>query len=289
MKETKANIVWSGKATLGEGPFWDELEQKLYWVDIDGFKLHTYDPATEENTTLPFAQHVTAVVKKESGGLLLAMRDGLYTYYRDRLTPYFLHPDGGRVIRFNDAKCDPNGRLWAGTMAFDGKSNIGSLYVLDHDENTTEVLTGLTISNGMAWDTARELFYHTETNSKTTAVYRYEPESTELQKLGTVPIDYKKHGGSPDGMTIDNEGNLWVALWGGSAVIKVNPNNGDVLERIEVEAPNTTSCTFGGSDYKTLFITTASSEGEPNSGALFSVTTEVAGVKSQSYRSNKSI
>lgn len=213
------------------------------------------------------------------------MKDGLYSYYRDRLTPYYLHPDGGQTVRFNDAKCDPDGRLWAGTMAFDGKSKIGSLYLLDHEENTTELLTGLAISNGMAWDTARGLFYHTETISNTTTVYEYKDNQKSLEKKGTIPIDYKQFGGSPDGMTIDVQGNLWVALWGGASVIKLNPDTGEVLERIVVDATNVTSCTFGGGDYRTLFITTASKENELNSGALFSCRTDVAGVKSQSYRS----
>ncbi|WP_078391993.1 SMP-30/gluconolactonase/LRE family protein [Shouchella patagoniensis] len=284
MMTIQANRVWDGKATLGEGPFWDETDHMLLWVDIEGYTLHCFNPDTKEDTTLPFAQHVTAVVKKEGGGLLLAMRDGIYSYSRDRLTPYYLHPDEGKKIRFNDAKCDPAGRLWAGTMAFDGKSPIGELVVLDTKERITKKIDGLAISNGMAWDTKQRLFYHNETVTGETTIYRYSNESIDIEKVGIVPINYRTYGGGPDGMTIDNEGYLWVALWGAGAVIRVDPITGNVDKKIIVPASNVTSCTFGGQELKTLYITTAAKEGERESGALFSVELEVGGAPSYPYK-----
>ncbi|MFB4210589.1 SMP-30/gluconolactonase/LRE family protein [Shouchella sp. JSM 1781072] len=286
MKTIEAKKVWDGRALLGEGPFWDEHEQRLLWVDIDGYKLHSYDPVRENLDTLPFAQHVTAVVKTDHGGFVLAMRDGLYRYVGDRLTPLFLLPDGGEAVRFNDAKCDPQGRLWAGTMAFNGKDNIGMLYLLDEDGTIHEEVKDLTISNGMAWDESKHLFYHNETTSSTTTIYRYEAGDTRnITAVGAVPITYSDYGGSPDGMTIDKEGMLWVALWGAGAVIRVKPTTGEVIETVTVPASHTTSCTFGGEDYQTLFITTAAKENEADSGGLFTAKVNVKGVRSHSYKS----
>ncbi|GAF21213.1 LOW QUALITY PROTEIN: gluconolactonase [Bacillus sp. JCM 19047] len=285
MKTIEAKRVWNGKARLGEGPFWDDQEQRLLWVDIEGYKLHAYDHKHDTTETLPFAQHVTAVVKKEQGGLLLAMRDGLYSYYRDRLTLIGMK----KPVRFNDAKCDPSGRLWAGTMAFDGQSTIGKLVVFDENEAIEEKRDGLTISNGMAWDEQKHLFYHNETVTSETAVFSYDPDDTrKITRVGTVPIHYDEYGGAPDGMTIDSEGKLWVALWGAGAVIRVDPETGHVSEKITVPASNTTSCVFGGTNYQTLFITTASKDGEEKSGNLFCATLDCKGTASISYKGKRS-
>ncbi|AIC95346.1 SMP-30/gluconolactonase/LRE family protein [Shouchella lehensis] len=286
MKINEAKRVWSGKALLGEGPFWDEQEQRLLWVDIEGYKLHAYDTKQDTTETLPFAQHVTAVVKKEQGGLLLAMRDGLYSYYRDRLTLHMRLNE--EAVRFNDAKCDPSGRLWAGTMAFDGQSTIGKLVVFDENEAIEEKRSDLTISNGMAWDEQKHLFYHNETVTSETAIFSYDPDDTRtITRVGSVPIDYQEYGGAPDGMTIDSEGKLWIALWGAGAVIRVDPETGYVSERITVPASNTTSCVFGGADYKTLFITTASKDGEEKSGGLFCAKLDCKGTASISYKGQR--
>ncbi|ALA54274.1 SMP-30/gluconolactonase/LRE family protein [Shouchella clausii] len=283
----QAEAVWKGKAALGEGPLWDEGEQVLYWVDIDGYKLHRFNPKTNDDQQFSFAQHVSAVVKKAGGGFVLAMGDGLYLYEEERLTPYFLLPQGGKQLRFNDAKCDPAGRLWAGTMAFDCHSPIGALYCLDHNGQISKAISGLAISNGLAWDEEKGLLYHNETASASTTAYRFDEQTGEMSEPRIIDIPYRSYNGSPDGMAIDENGHLWIALYGASKVICVDPDNGNVLEEVVVPATNVTSCAFGGEDYRTLYVTTANKQGEHEGGSLFAARVESAGLPAHAYLSRK--
>ncbi|GIN11789.1 putative sugar lactone lactonase YvrE [Shouchella clausii] len=282
-----AETVWNGKAALGEGPLWDEGEQVLYWVDIDGYKLHRFNPKTNDDQQLSFAQHLSAVVKKAGGGFVLAMGDGLYLYEEERLTPYFLLPQGGEQLRFNDAKCDPAGRLWAGTMAFDCHSPIGALYCLDHNGQISKVISGLAISNGLAWDEEKGLLYHNETASARTTAYHFDEQTGQISEPRMIDIPYRSYNGRPDGMAIDENGYLWIALYGAGKVICADPDNGNVLEEVVVPATNVTSCAFGGEDYRTLYVTTANKQGEPEGGSVFAARVESAGLPAHTYLSQE--
>jgi len=290
--EKEAKLVIDAKAILGEGPCWDELTDTLYWVDIEGKKLHVYETKNNQDHSFDVGQHIGACVLKETGGLILAMENGLYCFdiNRNQLTPIVDPEEGISTNRFNDGKCDSSGRFFAGTMAFDGSKEKGSLYCLHNDLTVTRVLSNVTISNGIAWDDKKGKMYYNDTGVNKVYAFDYDPKTGRLSNQ-TVAIDVIKEHGGPDGMTIDNEGMLWIAHWGGAKVARWNPDNGDLLYEVKVPASHVTSCTFGGENLDELYITTARtgiSEEEllkqPLAGGVFKIKTNVSGAPSYRFK-----
>jgi len=192
------------------------------------------------------------------------------------------------LMRMNDGKCDPNGTFWAGSMAWAKTAGAGSLYQLSSRGVTTR-LTDLSISNGLAWPATGDSLYFIDTPTQQVRSYRM--NQTEILAFERIVVSIPEEHGSPDGMTIDDEGCIWVALWGGNAVHRYSPT-GELLTRVDVDAAQVSSCTFGGVDRSTLFITT-SREGygplevkaDPNSGKIFAVNVGVSGPKPAHYAS----
>ncbi|MDQ0208185.1 SMP-30/gluconolactonase/LRE family protein [Alkalicoccobacillus murimartini] len=280
----KAEVVWKTRAQLGEGPFWDEKEQVLHWVDIDGCKLNTYSPSLNENKQLSFGQQVTAVVKRKKGGFVLAMKDGVYLFEGDRLEKVASPEKEVSHHRFNDGKCDPAGRLWAGTMVTKGQHKDAALYRIDTDLSCEKVISDVQISNGLAWDMSQQLMYYIDTKTQQVVSYQYDIDSGEIQHKEVV-YTFDDRDGHPDGMTIDRDGMLWVAMYNGWQVIQLNPRTKEKVNSVEVNAKCVTSCAFGGDDYRTLFITSASSDDEQDEfgGALFAVETDSQGMKPDEF------
>lgn len=285
-------LVLDVKATLGEGPHWDHQKQQLYWVDILENKVHVYHPNKNQQQTIEFSEPIGAVIPKGDHQLMLAMKNGIHEYdletetLRKIVDPEESLPDN----RFNDAKCDPSGRLWAGTMDMDGKLGRGTLYRLDHDEKITPMITNVSISNGLAWSPDNKYFYYIDTPTKEVKVYHYQDDTgniSEMIKTIAIPEEL----GNPDGMTIDSKGMLWIAHWGGAKVTRWDPYEEQLLEIVEVPAKNVTSCTFGGENLTDLYITTASvgisdedRKKYPFSGGLFKVKTNVSGMVANTYQ-----
>ena len=280
----KAEIVWNTKAQLGEGPFWDEKKQVLHWVDIDGCKLNTYSPKENENKQLSFGQQVTAVVKRKKGGFVLAMRDGMYLFDADRLEKIASPEKEVSHHRFNDGKCDPAGRFWAGTMVTEGQEKDAALYRLNTDYSCQKVIGDVQISNGLAWDLSHELMYYIDTLTQQVVSYHYNLDSGEITNRDVV-YTFEETDGFPDGMTIDQEGMLWVAMYNGWQVIQLNPFTKEKIAAVQVDAKCVTSCAFGGEDYQTLYITSASSgdENDKHGGALFAVKIKSKGIKPDEF------
>lgn len=284
-------LVLDIQAALGEGPHWDEQVGVLYWIDIQGKKLHAYDPSNGENRTIQFDQMIGAAVPSEDDKFILAMENGIYEYdmKKDDLT-LIINPEADlENNRFNDAKCDPSGRLWAGTMAMNGQLGQGNLYRLDQNKELTKMVSDVSISNGLAWSPDHKYMYYIDTPTSEVVAYDYDDETGNISNKKTV-IKFTSEMGSPDGMTIDREGMLWIAHWGGSRVSRWNPQNGELLEEIKVPAQNVTSCAFGGKDLDELYITTArvgTSEEQlerfPHAGGLFKVKTKVQGMVGQRF------
>lgn len=275
----QADIELKTNAILGEGPVWDTDENKLYWVDVVSGRLFKYNPITGINDTYEIGEHIGAAVLREKGGLLLAMKTGFA----------FFDPDSGKISkiadpeshlpgnRFNDGKCDPAGRFWTGTMSYKLEAGKGSLYCLHPNLTIEQKLTAITISNGLAWNEAENTFYFIDTLTYQIAAFDYEPETGRIQNRKIIK-KINKNEGLPDGMTIDEEGCLWVALYKGGRVIRVNPENGETVFQIHLPVPKPTSCTFGGTTLDELFITTAREymtdeeiAESPQSGSLFKV------------------
>lgn len=274
MKEYNADVCLKINASLGEGPLWDTEDNTLLWVNILENKLFRFNPKTGENKTVLTAPHVSTVVKKESGGLVVTCRDGFYTYDEksETLTAITLPEKDNESVRFNDGKCDPAGRLWAGTMAYDTATGTGKLYCLDTNAELTTKLPAVTISNGLAWDDNK--MYYIDSITRDIHIYDYELSSGNISNQRSL-FKVNEDGGLPDGCCLDNEGHLWVAFWGESMVRRISPN-GEEVARVHIKgASQVTACAIGGDNMDTLFITTAAVEKdlneEKNAGNLFSV------------------
>lgn len=288
----QAELVIDAKAALGEGPCWSSETNKLIWVDINGYKVHLFDPETGVNESLEIGQYVGAAVARENGGLLLALYHGFYFYDLETKQLTAIEEPEGLIPtnRFNDGKCDPEGRFWAGTMVLKGDPGEANLYCMDTDLSVKRTLTGVTISNGMAWNIEKQLMYYIDTITKKIRSYDFDMKTGEMTNEQTV-ITISEGMGSPDGMTIDEEGMLWVAFFRGWNVIRFDPETGETLEEISVPASQVTSCTFGGARLDELYITTARTglsdeelETQPHAGGLFCVKLDIKGAPSYRFK-----
>jgi sugar lactone lactonase YvrE len=273
----EAKLELDAKATLGEGPCWDSRRQSLYWVDIEDSKLHRYDPAKREDRAFSVGQPVGAVVVRESGGVLLALQQGFYEFDPDtEALEQLSNPEPNLPEnRFNDGKVDPAGRFWAGTMAIREAPHCGNLYCMDTDLTVRRKIEGVSISNGLAWSPDEHVMYYVDSPTRVVAAYDYDKASGEIANRRVV-IQIPDGMGYPDGMSIDEEGMLWIALWDGAMVGRWNPVNGELLGKIPLPVSRPTSCVFGGEDLDELYITSARSRldekslaAQPHAGGIF--------------------
>ena len=266
-------------AELGEGPVWDAVREELIWVDIDRGLVHRRGRGRADRT-LDVGQPVGCAVPRARGGFALALRDGF------ALMP----PDGGeaelvapvererRDTRMNDGACDSRGRLWAGTMSLGGDTRSAALYRLDPDLSVTRVLPGISISNGIGWAPDDACLYHVDTPRRRIDVYEFDAGRGTLGgRRAVIPVAAEL--GRPDGLAVDADGGIWVALWGGAGVQRFLPG-GAPDERIELPVTNVTSCCFGDPDLTTLYVTTAArgAAHEPLAGAVFACRPGVRGL-----------
>lgn len=287
----KATLEIDAKAQLGEGALWHPGENKLYWVNIEGRMLHIYDPVTRENNSLPVNERVGTVVPVEHGGALVALQNGIHFINTQTGALRFIaNPITDGNIRFNDGKCDPSGRFWVGTMHLSFTEGVASLYRMDTDKTVHKMLEGVTVSNGLAWTKDRHTMYYVDSHLRRIDAFDYNDENGSITNRRTV-VAIPAGGGSPDGIALDTEGKIWAALWGANAVGRFDPQTGRLLQKIEVPAPNVSSCAFGGKDLDTLYITTARGElteaqlmTYPLSGGLFSAKPGVKGVPAEFYK-----
>ena len=285
-----ALLVLDEKTILGEGSIWHPKENKLYWIDIEGKILHIYDPVLKVDKQLKVGSRVGTIVPVQNGGALLALQSGIHKIdtKTGKLT-FIINPLIDSNIRFNDGKCDPSGRFWVGTMALDSRIKGGVLYRFDKDKTVHLMLDSVSISNGIVWTADKKTMYYNDTPTGTIQAFDYDDTSGNITNR-RVAVKIPNGIGAPDGMTIDVEGNLWVALWGGGIVGKFNPLTGELIQKIKVPAPNVSSCAFGGKNLDILFITTARQwmnqeqlKKYPLSGGLFSVKPGVRGVQAEFY------
>jgi sugar lactone lactonase YvrE len=274
----EAEVVLDTHASVGEGPTWDERTKSLVWVDIMGGAVHVYDPASGQDHVVEVGQPVGAAALREAGGLVLALRDGVGLLDADLGNLQIVADVEAEVPtnRFNDGKCDAAGRFWAGTMATDEvTTGAGALYRVDPDYSVRRVLSGVTLSNGLDWSADNRRMYYIDSPTQGVDTFDFDLEQGTLgarRRLISIPADE----GLPDGMTIDAEGGLWVALHGSGTVRRYLPDGR--LERV-IRVPKArlvTCCAFGGPDLGDLYITSMrrglSAEAlreQPLAGALF--------------------
>ena len=286
METMKAELCFEIKSQLGEGAFWDHQEQRLYWVDIEGKKAHIYDPALNSNITFDTPSRIGTIVPKNKEAAVIALEDGIYMINTSNGEITLLSDVEAKMSynRFNDGKCDPNGNLWIGSMHLDQSEPKGNLYKVDQKGLAKKMLDSVTISNGIVWTKDKGTMYYIDTPTGHIRAFDFDAENSTISNE-RIAVIIPESLGFGDGMTIDAEGKLWVGLWNGDVVARFDPLSGKLMEKIEVPAHNVTSCTFGGKDFDTLYITTSSldmTEEEkikyPLAGSLFMVKPGVVGV-----------
>jgi sugar lactone lactonase YvrE len=278
-----AELVLDAHAILGEGPVWDADAGVLWWVDIDGKRIHRFDPRTRADITIPTPSHVGAVALRARGGLVAALADGVYTVeIESGAFARFAALEEPPHVRSNESKCDPAGRLLVGTMAYD-YSPVGGLYSIEADGSVRRLLDRLSIANGMAWSADGGTFFYIDSPTRRVDAFDYDLATGSI--AGRRPwLEFDDPIAKPDGMAIDSEGGLWVAFWGAGEVRRYGPDRSlDVVVR--VPAMQVTSGIFGGPDLRDLYITSATTEltaaelaDQPLAGGLFHARIPIAGL-----------
>jgi sugar lactone lactonase YvrE len=259
----------SYRAKWGEGALW--WEDALVYVDIEGHRVIRFNPATGEEKILEVGERVGTVVPREAGGLVIAGDTGFR--FLDEASGKLTNigdpePDKKPDNRFNDGKCSPDGRFFAGTISLVKKTGDARLYRLDPDLSIHEVFGPVTNSNGIVWSADGRTVYYIDTPRKEVLAFDY--EAGHLTNLRSV-VSTAHHESSPDGMTIDEAGNLWIAFCHGACVACFSPVSGEELRKIDLPCLETTSCAFGGADLADLYVTTGihKSVVEEDGGRLF--------------------
>jgi sugar lactone lactonase YvrE len=267
-------------AELGEGPCWDAAGGTLYWVDVPVGRVHALD-ADGQLRSWEVGQPVGAVALRAAGGLVLAAADGFLTLDTGTgaVAP-LVGVDHGPAIRMNDGACDRAGRFYAGSMAADESPGMGALYRLDPDHRLTRLMTGIGISNGIGWSPDDRQMYYVDSLDHRLDVLDYDPATGEVGERRPV-ADIGGGGVVPDGLTVDADGGIWVAVWGGGVVHRFTPD-GALTATVELPAAYVTCPTFGGEDLETMYITTAAGAGE-GAGRLFAFRPGVAGQPTYPY------
>ncbi len=285
---TQVELVLDAGAELAEGPSWLASRQQLLWVDIMAGRVHLFDPARGTGRAVEVGQPVGAAVPADDGRVALAIRDGFALLDLD---------DGGvepvadveRELlgnRMNDGKCDSAGRFWAGTMVMDQRAGAGALYRLDARRHVQQMVAGVSISNGLGWSPDDRLMYYVDTPEGRIDVFDFDAAIGAIRNRR--PFATIDGPGQPDGLAVDAEGGIWVALWGGGRVVRFLPG-GTIEGTIDVPVSQTSSCCFGGPDLRDLYITTAwqhlpRERREAHAGGLFRCRPGVAGQPTRAYR-----
>ncbi len=277
--------VVDARNRLGEVPVWDVAEQALYWVDIEGKLLQRLTPATGTVDRWQMPERIACFALRENGGLIVAFASGIAFYDLDTgAIDWIAKPEAHiPTTRFNEGKCDRQGRFWAGTMDDRLTEHSGALYRVDPDRSVTKVLDGIGISNTMVWSLDDTEFYFADTLDGVIDRFDYDPATGAIANRRRI-VDLAGTGIGPDGSTIDAEGYLWNAQWDGWRLARYAPDG--TLDRIvELPVQKPTSCMFGGPDLRTLYVTSAiwdltpeQLRDQPQAGGLFALDVGIGGV-----------
>lgn len=284
-------LLLDARALLGESPVWHAHEARLYWVDIEGRKIHRTDPATGIDEVMELAEQVGCIAPRAEGGLVAALENGCALIDDWGTAP---RPFGPAVLadkphqRFNDGRVDAAGRLWVGSLTSDKPKRDATLYRLDPDGTLTEIFGGLMTSNGAAFSPDGHIFYHADTPTHCIHAYDVDPATGAL---GGKRLFHRfaEGQGRPDGAAVDAEGCYWSALWDGWRVVRLSPA-GELLHTVELPVQRPTMIAFGGADLKTAFVTSAGKnltdaerEAQPHAGGVFTFAVEVPGLVQEMF------
>ncbi|HEY3178712.1 MAG TPA: SMP-30/gluconolactonase/LRE family protein [Casimicrobiaceae bacterium] len=277
--------VLDAKASLGECPVWSVVEQVLYWVDIKAPALHRFDPATGDDTMFTMPESIGCFALRAQGGFVVALRSGIWTASLNGMLERKIAaaPYDPERFRFNDGRCDPQGRFFAGSMNEKRDSSTAALYRVDRDGTLLQVIGGITISNGLAWSPDGQTMYHADTPTHTIHAYDYDTATGTPSN----PKTFARWDGDtdrPDGGAVDSSGNYWSAFYRGGKIVQLSPS-GAVIAEYPIPAMCPTMCAFGGADLKTLYVTSARQMRDvdelarlPQSGGVFAMRVDVPGL-----------
>jgi sugar lactone lactonase YvrE len=282
------DVAVAGPAELGEGPRWDAATATLLWVDILGRAVHRLDPATGRDEVVPAPGLVSLALPRTSGGVVVGLPGGLQALEGGAFRPLVPVEAGVAGNRTNDGACDAQGRLWLGTMALDERSPSAGLYRVDADLRVTKVLGGTTISNGLGWSPDGDRFYFIDSPTGRVDVFDWDPAEGAIEHrrpLATVRVA----GADPDGLNVDAEGCVWVALHGGWGLLRYSPE-GQLVGHVDLPVAKVTSCCFGGPALRDLYVTTrrqslsdAERREQPLAGAVLRLDPGVAGLPTSAF------
>lgn len=284
----RASVLYPAQCVLGEGPIWHAERKCCFWVDIERGILYEYNWVSKVTKTWRFDYKVTMVIQGTNNNLILGLNGGIARFdLKSEKLEWLLDIETElKENRCNDGACDSQGRLWIGTMHMDFKQGAGSLYCIDKNLNILKKLDKVTISNGIVWSLDNKRLYYIDSPTQVVQSFIFKEETGEIffeKNAIQIPVEM----GTPDGMTIDQEGMLWIAHWGGFGIYRWNPLDGKFMDKIEIPVPNVTSCAFAGESLDHLIITTARgnlNEEElkkyPESGNIFWAKADVKGIAS---------
>ena len=273
----KIETVVPETSLLGEGPVWDFRRKSIYWIDIFNGQIHEYNPSDQIHKVTSVNQMIGAMAICKNGRFIAALKNGFGFIDRDSgAVSMITNPEPELPgNRFNDGKCGPDGRFWAGTMSHTDEPQKGSFYLLDKDLSVTKKIKDVSISNGISWSLDHSVFYYIDTPTFTVAAFDFDEVDATI-KNKRIAIRIPENDGSPDGMTIDSEGMLWIAHWDGWQITRWNPLSGKKMLSIPFPVARVTSCCFGGEDFRDLYITSAKTgltavqlNEQPLAGSLF--------------------
>lgn len=285
-------------SVLGESPLWHPTEQVLYWCDIPGRALNRFDPTTSRHDRWSFATEPASIAPMRDGGLLMAMRDGLWRFdtATAQRSPLAAPPYDTRQERFNDGKCDPSGRFWVGTIYEPRDPPLASLYRYAAG-NLTRMADNITVCNGLGWSPDTRTMYCSDTKAHTIYAFDFDAKTGSIgprRVFKRFPMkqpeqDLSTYCGRPDGAAVDVEGGYWSALFEGQRLLRLSAQ-GEVTREIRLPVRCATMPCFGDPDLKTLYITTSREkrpadelEAQPLAGRVLTLRADVAGLPANSF------
>lgn len=285
MTKARIEVIAGERDILGESPVWSTRERALYWVDIRRKLLRRYEPRRQEFDQWDIGETAGSVALRASGGMILSLSSGMATFSPEigirRQAP---SPEADEPTqRFNDGRCDPRGRFWVGTMSDVARVPTGSLYRIDPNWTAHKTLSGITIPNSLCWTPDGNRMYFADTFKATIFIFDYDPDSATMSNK-RVFVSMEDRKGRPDGSTVDAEGYLWNAEFDGWCVRRYAPD-GRMDRTIELPTQCPTSCSFGGANLDTLYVTTSrhrltetEQAAQPLAGSLFAVEIGIKGL-----------
>lgn len=293
MQTWKANLLHEAKLILGEGAIRHSLWNEFLYVDIEGKIVGVIDPVSKKAIERSVGERVGTVVPAIDGSLIIALQSSIeeLEFGNGVLTQLVKIEINKPANRCNDGKCDAAGRLWVGTMNIEAKPHEGALYCFD--SSLQQKIEGVSIFNGICWSNDNATMYYIDSFGYDIKAYDFDLPTGDISNERIV-VKIEGRNVMPNRMTIDSEGMLWVAMWGGACVHRYNPINGILIGKVQVDAPNVTACAFGGENMQQLFITTARAgltnkqlRQSPLSGSLFIANTSIKGNFPHSFNSKK--